>query len=223
MFTLLPWTSRIEAVLDAQFPRGVELKVTVDALLRGTTQGPLRSAQARHRGGLETARGGPRHRGPAADRDCSDPGGDDMTETTALSASPSTGAPPSRPTSASSAASPSPGTRRAASTRSPAGERFLAGSLTRSRQGARRPAQAVPGQPRPRHGRRSGASSRSTRAIPTACGPSGASPDTATGDADPRGGPRRAARLVQRRLPGDQDAARRRRRPRDPSRPSWAR
>jgi HK97 family phage portal protein len=38
MFTLLPWTSRIEAVLDAQFPRGVELKVTVDALLRGTTK-----------------------------------------------------------------------------------------------------------------------------------------------------------------------------------------
>jgi HK97 family phage portal protein len=38
MFTLLPWTSRIEAVLDAQFPRGVELKVVLDGLLRGTTK-----------------------------------------------------------------------------------------------------------------------------------------------------------------------------------------
>jgi phage portal protein BeeE len=38
IFTYLPWTSRIEAVLDAQFPRGVELKVALDALLRGTTK-----------------------------------------------------------------------------------------------------------------------------------------------------------------------------------------
>ena len=38
MFTYLPWTSRIEAVLDAQLPRGSEMKVTLDALLRGTTK-----------------------------------------------------------------------------------------------------------------------------------------------------------------------------------------
>jgi phage portal protein BeeE len=38
MFTLLPWTSRIEAVLDAQFPRGVSMKVALDGLLRGTTK-----------------------------------------------------------------------------------------------------------------------------------------------------------------------------------------
>jgi HK97 family phage portal protein len=36
-FTYLPWASRIEAVLDAQFPRGVSVKVAFDALLRGTT------------------------------------------------------------------------------------------------------------------------------------------------------------------------------------------
>jgi HK97 family phage portal protein len=33
-FTYLPWTSRIEAVLDAQLPRGVELRVELDGLLR---------------------------------------------------------------------------------------------------------------------------------------------------------------------------------------------
>jgi len=37
-FTYLPWTSRIEAVLDAQFPRGVSLKVALDGLMRGTTK-----------------------------------------------------------------------------------------------------------------------------------------------------------------------------------------
>jgi HK97 family phage portal protein len=36
-FTYLPWSSRIEAVLDAQFPRGVSLKVTLDGMMRGTT------------------------------------------------------------------------------------------------------------------------------------------------------------------------------------------
>jgi HK97 family phage portal protein len=34
-FTYLPWSSRIEAVLDAQFPRGVSLKVALDGLQRG--------------------------------------------------------------------------------------------------------------------------------------------------------------------------------------------
>jgi phage portal protein BeeE len=38
VFTYLPWTSRIEAVLDAQFARGVELKVALDGMLRGTTK-----------------------------------------------------------------------------------------------------------------------------------------------------------------------------------------
>ena len=36
MFTYLPWSSRIEAVLDAQFPRGVELKIALDGMMRGT-------------------------------------------------------------------------------------------------------------------------------------------------------------------------------------------
>jgi HK97 family phage portal protein len=34
-FTYLPWSSRIEAVLDAQVPRGVSLKVALDGLQRG--------------------------------------------------------------------------------------------------------------------------------------------------------------------------------------------
>lgn len=37
-FTYLPWTSRIEAVLDAQFPRGVSLKVALDGLLRADSK-----------------------------------------------------------------------------------------------------------------------------------------------------------------------------------------
>ena len=65
MFTLLPWTSRIEAVLDAQFPRGVELKVTLDALLRGTTLDRYTAHASAIAAGWKTARGGPRHRGPA--------------------------------------------------------------------------------------------------------------------------------------------------------------
>lgn len=37
-FTELPWTRRIESCLDAQFPRGSELKVNLDALLRADTK-----------------------------------------------------------------------------------------------------------------------------------------------------------------------------------------
>jgi HK97 family phage portal protein len=42
-FTYLPWSSRIEAVLDAQFPRGVGMKVALDGLQRGdaSTRGPF--------------------------------------------------------------------------------------------------------------------------------------------------------------------------------------
>lgn len=42
-FTYLPWSSRIEAVLDAQFPRGVNMKVALDGLQRGdaSTRGPF--------------------------------------------------------------------------------------------------------------------------------------------------------------------------------------
>ena len=36
-FTLLPWQRRIESVLDAQFPRGTELKIRSDGLLRADT------------------------------------------------------------------------------------------------------------------------------------------------------------------------------------------
>jgi HK97 family phage portal protein len=36
-FTYLPWSARIEATLDAQFPRGTSLKVGLDALLRADT------------------------------------------------------------------------------------------------------------------------------------------------------------------------------------------
>ena len=36
-FTLLPWQRRIDRVLDAQFPRGTELKIRSDALLRADT------------------------------------------------------------------------------------------------------------------------------------------------------------------------------------------
>jgi len=38
-FTYLPWSSRIEAVLDAQFPRGVSLKVGLDGLQRADSAG----------------------------------------------------------------------------------------------------------------------------------------------------------------------------------------
>jgi HK97 family phage portal protein len=34
-FTFMPWSSRIEAVLDAQLPRGTSLKVDLNALARG--------------------------------------------------------------------------------------------------------------------------------------------------------------------------------------------
>jgi phage portal protein BeeE len=34
-FTYLPWSSRIEAVCDAQFPRGVSLKIALEGLQRG--------------------------------------------------------------------------------------------------------------------------------------------------------------------------------------------
>ena len=37
-FTYLPWSARIEAVLDAQFPRGVSVKVALDALLRADSK-----------------------------------------------------------------------------------------------------------------------------------------------------------------------------------------
>jgi HK97 family phage portal protein len=42
-FTYLPWSSRIEATLDAQFPRGVNMKVALDGLQRGdaSTRGPF--------------------------------------------------------------------------------------------------------------------------------------------------------------------------------------
>jgi HK97 family phage portal protein len=36
-FTLLPWTQRIEPVLDAQLPRGTNVKIAMDALLRPDT------------------------------------------------------------------------------------------------------------------------------------------------------------------------------------------
>jgi HK97 family phage portal protein len=36
-FTLLPWQRRIESVLDAQLPRGTELKIRSDSLLRADT------------------------------------------------------------------------------------------------------------------------------------------------------------------------------------------
>ena len=36
-FTLLPWQRRIESVLDAQLPRGTELKIRTDGLLRADT------------------------------------------------------------------------------------------------------------------------------------------------------------------------------------------
>ena len=36
--TLLPWIGRIEAVLDAQFPRGTSVRVEVDGLLRADTK-----------------------------------------------------------------------------------------------------------------------------------------------------------------------------------------
>jgi HK97 family phage portal protein len=36
--TLLPWTGRIEAVLDAQLPRGTEVRVEIDGLLRADTK-----------------------------------------------------------------------------------------------------------------------------------------------------------------------------------------
>jgi HK97 family phage portal protein len=37
-YTLLPWSARIEAVLDAQFPAGTSLKVALDALVRADTK-----------------------------------------------------------------------------------------------------------------------------------------------------------------------------------------
>ena len=37
-FTLLPWIRRIEATLDAQFPRGTTLKVNTDGTLRADTK-----------------------------------------------------------------------------------------------------------------------------------------------------------------------------------------
>jgi HK97 family phage portal protein len=37
-FTLMPWASRIEAVLDAQFPAGTSVKIALDALLRADTK-----------------------------------------------------------------------------------------------------------------------------------------------------------------------------------------
>ena len=37
-FTLLPWVGRIEGVLDAQLPRGTELRVEIDGLLRADTK-----------------------------------------------------------------------------------------------------------------------------------------------------------------------------------------
>lgn len=42
-FTYLPWSSRIEAVLDAQFGRGIGIKVALDGLQRGdaSTRGPF--------------------------------------------------------------------------------------------------------------------------------------------------------------------------------------
>ena len=36
-FTLLPWSARIEATLDAQLPRGTSLKLAMDQLLRADT------------------------------------------------------------------------------------------------------------------------------------------------------------------------------------------
>jgi phage portal protein BeeE len=35
--TWLPWIRRIETVLDAQFPRGTELRIVVDGILRADT------------------------------------------------------------------------------------------------------------------------------------------------------------------------------------------
>ena len=84
MFTLLPWTSRIEAVLDAQFPRGVELKVTVDALLRGTTKDRYEA----HKLAIEAGWKLPEEVRATEDlppiETVPTPGGDDMTESTAL-------------------------------------------------------------------------------------------------------------------------------------------
>ncbi|HSS09731.1 MAG TPA: phage portal protein [Acidimicrobiales bacterium] len=37
-FTELPWTRRVESTLDAQFPRGTEIKVNLDALMRADTK-----------------------------------------------------------------------------------------------------------------------------------------------------------------------------------------
>lgn len=36
-FTLLPWIRRLEAVLDAQFPQGTEVKIVTDGLMRADT------------------------------------------------------------------------------------------------------------------------------------------------------------------------------------------
>ena len=36
-FTHLPWAQRIEAVLDAQLPRGTSLKIALDAMARADT------------------------------------------------------------------------------------------------------------------------------------------------------------------------------------------
>jgi phage portal protein BeeE len=37
-FTYLPWAARIEAVLDAQIPRGTSVKIALDALARADTK-----------------------------------------------------------------------------------------------------------------------------------------------------------------------------------------
>ena len=37
-FTHLPWSTRVEAVLDAQFPRGTSIKIALDALMRADTK-----------------------------------------------------------------------------------------------------------------------------------------------------------------------------------------
>ena len=36
--TLMPWIARVEAVLDAQLPRGTETRIEVDGLLRADTK-----------------------------------------------------------------------------------------------------------------------------------------------------------------------------------------
>ena len=82
-FTYLPWSSRIEAVLDAQFPRGVSMKVALDGLQRGdaSTRGPFLAADGRVGHLPARLRAGPRGRPAAVPRAA---GGSRMTETTSV-------------------------------------------------------------------------------------------------------------------------------------------